>query len=143
MQAYLYIFQNNPFAPNIVFFGRYIDDIIIIWDGSVDAIDLFVEYCNKNQYGLSFTFVANPNTLMFLDLELGHNEVTSTIVSKNYIKPTAGNSYLHYNSCNFPKWINNIPKGQFCRLQQNCTRESDYVDQSLLLKKKFKDKGYP
>lgn len=45
----LYIFQNNPFAQNILFFGHYIDDIIIIWDGSVDVIDLFVEYCNKNQ----------------------------------------------------------------------------------------------
>lgn len=102
-----------------------------------------MEYCNKNQYGLSFTFVTNSNTLPFLDLELGHDEVTSTIVSKNYIKSTAVNSYLLYNSCHNPKWINNIPKGQFCRLRQNCTRENDYVDQSLLLKKKFKDKDYP
>lgn len=79
----LHILLNNPFSRNIVFFGRYIDDVIIIWDGSFDVINQFVHYCNNNQYGLSFTFVTDPNTLPFLDLKLRHDERTSTIVSKN------------------------------------------------------------
>lgn len=27
-----YIWHNNPFSSHIVFYGRYIDDVIIIWD---------------------------------------------------------------------------------------------------------------
>lgn len=39
--------------------------------------------------------------------------------------------------------VNNIPKGQFCRLRQNCTRDCDYISQSVHLKNKFLEKGYP
>lgn len=110
-----YISHNNPYSSYIVFFGRYIDDLIVIWDGPIDSITSFVDHCNHNPYGLSFTHVSDPNCLAFLDLELSH--VDESIIAKNYIKPTAGNSFLHYKSCHYPKWTNNIPKGQFCRLR--------------------------
>lgn len=136
-----FIIQNNPHCANIVFFGRYIDDIIIIWDGPVDLVSLFVQHCNSNPYGLSFTHVVDPTNLAFLDLDLGH--LDNMIIAKKHIKPTAGNSYLHYRSCHYPKWTQNIPKGQFCRLRQNCTLDSDYDTMSIQLKKKFADKDYP
>lgn len=97
-----HIHKNNPFAANIVFFWRYIDDFIIIWD---DLITSFVQHCNNNTYGLSVT---NPSTIDFLDLELGHNG--HRIWAKKYTKPTAGNSYLHFKCCHYPKWTKNIPK---------------------------------
>lgn len=103
-----HIYKNNPFSANIVFFGRYIDDLIIIWDGTPNLITSFVQHCNDNTYGLSFTFVTSLNTMAFLDLELGHDG--QTIYAKNYVKPTAGKSYLHYKSCHYSKWIQNNPK---------------------------------
>lgn len=136
-----HIWYNNPYSANIVFFGRYSDDIIVIWDGPVDLITLFVEHCNRNPYGLAFTHVFDSNNLIFLDLELSHKD--GSIIARNYTKPTAGNSYLHVHSCHYPKWIKNIPKGQFCRLRQNCTRDIDYAASSISLKKKFADKLYP
>lgn len=136
-----YISHNNPYSSHIVFFGRYIDDLIVIWDGPIDSITSFVDHCNHNPHGLSFTHVSDPNCLAFLDLELSH--VDESIIAKNYIKPTAGNSFLHYKSCHYLKWTNNIPKGQFFRLRQNCTLDTDYDTQSILLKKKFADKEYP
>lgn len=108
-----FVWRQNPFPAHIVLFGRYIDDIVI-WDRSPDLISQFVNYCNYNLYGLSFTFVTDPNTLAFLDFE----------------------------NCHYPKWIQNIPKGQFCRLRQNCTWDINYVEQSVALKKKFLDKKY-
>lgn len=51
--------------------------------------------------------------------------------------------FLHHSSCHYPKWIQNIPKGLFCRFRQNCTIDTDYDKQSLLLKKKFLDIQYP
>lgn len=76
-----FIYQNNLFAANIIFFGRYIDDLIIIWDGDTDLITTFVQHCNNNPYGLSFTSATDSATMAFLDLELGHDG--NTITSKN------------------------------------------------------------
>ena len=136
-----YIYRNNPFSANIAYFGRYIDDIIIIWDGPQETIPLFIDHCNSNLYGLSFTSASNPISMTFLDLELGHDG--HSIWAKNYTKPTAGNSYLHFKSCHLPSWKNNIPNSQFCRLRQNCTKDSDYIELSQHLKKKFTEKQYP
>lgn len=135
-----FIWNNNSFAKHLVFFGRYIDDIIIIWGGSQSLIDNFVLHCNINDLGLSFTSACNKDSLSFLDLELFHGH--DQIIARNYTKPTAGNLYLHFDSYH-PQWVNNIPKGQFCRLRQNCTRDCDYVSQSTHLKQKFLEKGYP
>lgn len=136
-----YIHHNNPFLANIIFFGRYIDDIIIIWDGPLDLIQAFTTHCNNNKYGLSFTYNSNQTSLAFLDLELRYDN--HEIYAKNYTKPTCGNSYLHFKSCHYPPWIKNIPKGQFCRLRQNCTRKADYIESSVHLKNKFFEKVYP
>lgn len=109
-----YIHHNNPFSANITFFGRYIDDIIIIWDGPLDLIHSFIAHCNNNNnntYGLSFTHESNQTSLAFLDFELRHDD--HEIYAKNYTKPTKGNSYLHFK--NYSPWIKNISKGQFCR----------------------------
>lgn len=136
-----YISHNNPFAAHIIYYGRYIDDIILIWEGTSESIESFVKHCNCNSLGLSFTHVIDPEKLIFLDLELFHSE--SEIHATNFVKPTAGNSYIHYQSCHHPTWINNIPKSQFHRIRRNCTKDEDYHIQGKLLSNKFQDKGYP
>lgn len=67
-----YVYNNNPFSANIIFFERYFDNLIIIWDGTPDLINLFVKHCNDNTYGLSLTYESNQTSLAFLDLRLGH-----------------------------------------------------------------------
>lgn len=138
---HMYLAADHPHAAHVIYYGRYIDDIVIIWDGTFDDIMTFVQYCNHNSLGLSFTHVADPDTLAFLDLELCHDN--KTIYARNFTKPTAGNSFIHYDSCHHPRWVNNIPRSQFCRLRRNCTRDSDYDTHGQLLSKKFLDKGYP
>lgn len=136
---FLLIDHNNPFATHIVYYGRYIDDIIVIWDGSPELIDTFLHHCNDNTIGLSFTHVLTQESLAFLDLELCHDD--RSIYANNFVKPTAGNSYLHIRSFHHPGWIKNIPTSQNCPLRKNCTR--DYTIQGQLLAKKFNDKGFP
>ncbi|XP_077336748.1 transducin beta-like protein 2 isoform X2 [Lithobates pipiens] len=85
--------------------------------------------------------VWNKDSLAFLDLELNHEH--DKIFAHNYTKLTAGNSYLHFDSCYHPQWVKNMPKGQFCRLRQNCPRDCDYISESIHLKQKFLEKGYP
>lgn len=33
--------RNNPYSKNLVSYGRYIDDIIIIWQGDQSTVDMF------------------------------------------------------------------------------------------------------
>lgn len=94
---HLSIWNDNPFSRYIVFIGRYIDYIIVIWDRTRPPVEQFVSHFNYNDLGLSFTFICSPESLAFLDLELCHTN--SAIYAKNYIKPIVGNSYLHYQSC--------------------------------------------
>lgn len=136
-----YISHNNPFIANIILFGRYINDIVIIWDGTIDSLVQFVSHCNHNNLGLSFTHVVNPDRLAFLDLELYHSDSCKDVT--NYLKPTAGNSFIPYQSCHHPRWISDIPRSHFHRIRRNSTKDEDYQTRGQLLTHKFLDKGYP
>lgn len=94
------IWANNPFAKFIVYFGRYIDDIVLIWSGGPEKFSSFVAYCNSNTFGLTFTHVLNSQQLVFFDRVPIHDE--DRIVTRNHIKPTSGNSYLHFDSGHHP-----------------------------------------
>lgn len=137
---FLHIWHNKPFSSHIMFYGRYIDNVIIIWDGNTSTVSEFVAYCNNNNMGLKFTSVMDGERLDFVDLELF--SAGNKIHAKSFTKPTARNSFLHYNSCHHPRWLNNIPKSQFCRLKKNCTRSEDYDIQSQALKGKFLEKCF-
>lgn len=63
---HMYLTTNHLFAAPVIYYGHYIDDIVIIWDA-------FVQYWDHNSLGLPFTHVADPNTLAILDLELCHD----------------------------------------------------------------------
>lgn len=132
---------DNPFSQYIIFFGHYIDDVLLIWTGGPDLFSTFVAYCNDNSLGLSFTHEINQNELVFLDLVLSHDE--QTIITSNHNEPTSGKSYLHFNSCYHPTWKDNIPKGQFHGLRRNCTKTEDYMAQGRHMQRKFEEKGYP
>lgn len=101
------IWHNNLFSSNIMFYGRYMDDVIIIWDGSPSTMQDFVSHCNSNNMGHFFMSVIVKDSLAFLDLELYH--VGNKIHAQNYTKPTLGNSFLHYDSCHHPWWLKKQP----------------------------------
>lgn len=65
-----HIWPNNPFAKHIVFYGRNIDYILLIWDGGLNVFSSFVTYCNANPLGLSFNHVIDPVEIVFLDFHM-------------------------------------------------------------------------
>lgn len=134
-----YIWKNNPFGANLDLYARYIDDILIIWDGS-DHDHNFLEHCKKNSFAIEFTHVIDEKCLVFLDLEL-QGDLDGNIFSKTHFKPSGGNSYLHAKSNHHPRWIHHVPYGQFFRLRCTCTKK-DYLEQSRLLTQKCKEKCY-
>lgn len=115
--------------------------ILSLFGTALPRIVYFVNHCNDNSHGLRFTYVSDADKLAFLDLELYH--VENTIHARNYSKPTASSSLLHYRRCHYHKWKNNIPRRQFCCLKCNCTNHNDFIEESSVLSQKLRDKGYP
>lgn len=68
-----FIWKNNPFGANLVLYARYIDNILIIWDGTDQDLSNLLDYCKENPFGIEFTQVINKDCLVFLDLELQGN----------------------------------------------------------------------
>lgn len=42
----------NPFRDNIYWYGRYIDDIFIVWEWEPNGIQELVNYSNTNHFNL-------------------------------------------------------------------------------------------
>lgn len=133
--------NSNSFIRHIIYYGRCIDYVPLIWDGDEDLFLSFIAHCNSNNLGLSFAHLIDPAHLVFLDLELLHD--AGSIITRNHSKLVVGNSYLHHNSCHHPALKNIIPTGQFLRLKNNCSKCQDYILQSQVPMDKFMEKGYP
>lgn len=59
------VWDHNPFAAHLVSYGRYIDDIIIIWDSSTQSVQDFVTHCSSNTFRASFNSVIDTTSLCF------------------------------------------------------------------------------
>lgn len=124
----VYVFtESNPFACNIVWYGRYIDDVIIIWNLDVTAIPEFISYLNHNAFGLFFTYEFDKYSIPFLDILLFIDKDASVIQTKTYRKSTASNSILHANSCHPVHTKRNIPVGEMLRSKRNCSDQMQYL----------------
>uniref|UniRef100_A0A8C5W8X4 Reverse transcriptase domain-containing protein n=1 Tax=Leptobrachium leishanense TaxID=445787 RepID=A0A8C5W8X4_9ANUR len=133
--------DRNPYRPKILFWKRYIDDIILIWGGTPEEFADFTDHLNENTLNLHFTHEIHRDSLNFLDVTLTRNEelVSTTL----YRKETATNNLLNWSSFH-PKSLRlGIPYGQYLRLKRICSSEIEYEKQAKTLRKNFKEKGYP
>lgn len=89
----------------------------------------FFEFLDNKDYGIMFSGCTGSE--FFLDL---------TILI--HFKSTDGNGHIPVSSCHQPRWVVNVPKGQFTCIMRNCSKLSDYIEQSNMIKQRFIDKGY-
>lgn len=120
-----YIFNNNPFVKNILFFKRYIDDILMGFTGSENELKVFSDYINSIYPTLHFTVEYSQEKIHFLDLSITVNE-NKKLETSIYRKETDRNTILHSSSFHPDHIISNIPYGQFVRLRRICSEDDDY-----------------
>ena len=126
--------------PELVLWARYIDDVLLLWRGSRESLDAFMNSLNLNDRGIEFKYEADQGKINFLDLEIrveGGQFVTST-----YFKSTDRNSFIPRDSCHHRAWLDSVPKSQFLRLRRNCSKLEDFGEQAKMLTSRFLDKGY-
>ncbi|XP_050513525.1 uncharacterized protein LOC126889333 [Diabrotica virgifera virgifera] len=82
------IVKNNPFTDYIKFYARYVDDTLIIWNGTIDILHDFLDFLNTLHDTIKFTLeIQNDSkSLNFLDLTLTLRN--GTIDFGIYRKPT-------------------------------------------------------
>lgn len=131
--------DKNPFLNNIILYRRYIDDCFIIWKGTETSFSEFITYINQNDH-LKFTSESSKTNISFLDLEIFVEE--NRMKTKTFFKKTDVNSYIGYESHHHKPWIRNIPKGQFKRIQRNCTDTTDFILQAKVIKDRFLERNY-
>uniref|UniRef100_A0A803JPB3 Reverse transcriptase domain-containing protein n=1 Tax=Xenopus tropicalis TaxID=8364 RepID=A0A803JPB3_XENTR len=131
---------NMDSLRSIIFYKRYVDDLLLVWQGSELDFSDFVSSLNENSLNLRFTSDFNQTSIAFLDLKLvasGHSIETTT-----FRKACAGNSLLRADSCHPQHLFKGIPLGQFYRIRRNCSTMDAYLEQACHLRDRFLDRGY-
>ena len=118
------------------FYCRFIDDILIINNKSID-----IETFKLNFENLRLNFDCGIS-VHFLDLEISVDVITNKLRFRLYSKPTNTYSYLLQTS-NHPTHIfKNVPKSLLIRIRRICTYYHDYLHFSQKLLFQLICRGY-
>lgn len=137
-----YLFRDsNPLVGSMLWYGRYIDDLLFIAVADVAAVERFALFLNQNPCNLKFTIHHECGSICFLDLVLFSQE--NKIRAKTFRKDTAGNTILHSKSCHPPHIARNIPYGEMIRARRNCSNLEDFAEESGNIQERLRARGYP
>lgn len=89
--------QKNPYFKHIVYYHRYVDDVLIAWKGTDRQLTSFITYMNKIHEKIKFTLEKEiDQSLNFLDLTITRNNEKHDF--KIYRKPTYTDTTIHATS---------------------------------------------
>ena len=107
----------NPYREKIIWYGRYIDDLIFFYNGDLTSLKEFHSYLNSTNDSIELSLVYSQSEINYLDLKITKSP-TGDLHTTIFRKPTDRNTILHANSFHPPHLIKNIPFGQFQRLRR-------------------------
>ena len=104
---------NNTYEP-------YIDDIFLIWTGTISELKRFHQHCNSFHKTIKFTIEFSEKQVSFLDTLVIRSD-DGRIIFYLFSKPTDKHCFLHFTS-NHPYRLKiSGPYSQFLRLKHICT----------------------
>nr|XP_016846924.1 PREDICTED: uncharacterized protein LOC107982425 [Anolis carolinensis] len=130
----------NQLLQDIIYYGRFIDDIFLICNTKESATQLST-WLNTIHDNIKFTSTYSHTSINFLDVTVYKNG--KRLMVKNYRKPTDKNSIMHYSSFHHHKLKTNLPFAQLIRLKRNTSSPEDLATEVSIFKKQFKERGYP
>lgn len=133
------VIDSNP-PKELRLWRRYIDDVLLLWDGDQASLENFFTQLNQNDRGISLQFEISCSEIHFLDLNIIVKN--GRLTTNTHFKATDQNAYIPLSSCHHLAWLRAVPQGQFQRIRRNCTDISEYHRQAYILKQRFLDKGY-
>ena len=125
---------------------RYIDDIFIIWNNTIEELETFLGRLNSFNPNLKFTHEFSSTSIDFLDLTIFKGNcfnVTNLLDTKTYQKPQNLYQYLHFSSTHSPKIFKAIIRGECIRFVRTNTTPEGYAAIVHLFKQRLHRRGYP
>ena len=120
--------ETAPIKPFL--YLRYIDDIFLIWTGTICELKLFHQHCNSFHKTIKFTIEFSEKQVSFLDTLVIRSD-DGRIIFDLFSKPTDKHCYLHFASNHSYKLKISGPYSQFLRLKRICTRSEDFEKHAL------------
>ena len=134
--------SDQALLENILFWKRFIDDVLMLFRGTQEECDALVKWLNSLMPGtIKFKFEFSYEKVNFLDLEIyiEDGQLKSTL----YVKPTNSQLFLDYGS-NHPQHCKKaIPYSQALRVVERCSTTENRDFHLVNLKEKFEKRNYP
>ena len=136
--------QTQPSKPYLL--KRYIDDILIIWTGTLVQLQQFIQDLNKFNPNLKFTHQQSASTIDFLDVTIYKDTsfpFTNILDVKTFQKKLNLYQYLHFSSEHPRSVFKAFIKGECIRyIKTNYTEES-YIATVFSFRKCLLRRDYP
>uniref|UniRef100_A0A8C5PUI2 Reverse transcriptase domain-containing protein n=1 Tax=Leptobrachium leishanense TaxID=445787 RepID=A0A8C5PUI2_9ANUR len=142
--AFMYLYEVKYILPlfsdGLRAYHRFIDDILIIWDGDELQLEQKMAALNSLPTTVRFTYQSNPQKAEFLDLNIFR--VGCHIAYSLFRKPTDRNTVLHNHSFHPPKLKDSLPVSQFLRVLRNNSDPDIRESQIDMMRLRFLERGY-
>ena len=125
---------------SLLFYGRYRDDVMMIWGGNDKSLNAFFVFINSLDPNIQFTMKKSDESIDYLDVRIYVNE--GKLETTVYSKPTDGHVYLNPKSNHPRHQIEAIPKSQALRLRKIISVEEDFKRARITYTQYFLDRGY-
>ena len=134
--------SENELLKLVMWWKRYIDDIIMLFKGTKEQCEVFVNWLNSLIPGIiKFKFEYSKTQVEFLDLSLRIEN--GRIETNLYVKPTNMQLFLDYYSNHPQHCKEGIIYSQALRIIERCTKPEDMEANLAILKEKLLDRNFP
>uniref|UniRef100_A0A803JQT4 Reverse transcriptase domain-containing protein n=1 Tax=Xenopus tropicalis TaxID=8364 RepID=A0A803JQT4_XENTR len=137
----LFVYTNTLFQQYCSLYYRYIDDIIIFWEGSADTLVEFYENLNSVVPKLKFSLVHDTQSINFLDVTI--RKMGTQIETDLYQKHTDRNNLLHNTSFHPRPLLKSLPITQFKRVKRIVSNKEQCDMRLNQMSERFVERGYP
>ena len=136
-------FHNSCFTlnKNLSFFGRYIDDICIIYENHDNSLPSFIKALRETYAPLELELNVGKKA-NFLDLTIYIDPLTNKFSTNLFRKPLDAKEPVHHSS-NHPRHVlDNIVSQEFSRIKSLCSNYSDELSHRTKFITKLLQQGF-
>jgi len=129
-----------------IFWKRFIDDIISMWNTSRDKIEDFLLKANSFRPTIKFTAEISKTETTFLDTKVykGYRFNKESILEvRTHFKPTETFQYTNFYSCHPPGVTKGFIKGEALRLLRTNSSQLTFEENIRNFAVRLKNRGYP
>ncbi len=131
--------------PNIVFYRRYRDDLLMLYQGDQNELQALMSRMNDAHTTLKFTFETSNDIVTYLDLQIFKGEKFHEhgyLDHKINMKKTETHQWLCPQSAHCPSVFSALVLGETIRYCRGHTSETDFVEKVNFFTEKLVDRGY-